>query len=378
LSPQSADCFLAFDLLTAVDTKNIGHADPERTVAVASTSKTPTGAMVYDPAVTYPETTDLLSRLDACTRSVASFDAIGAAQTLFCDTTVANFLLVGAAYQQGGIPIPAAAIEEAIKINGVAVAANVSAFRWGRVAVADPAAFAAATTVAGSAPMDRSPDVGQILSLTPLTGEVRELLGRRCADLMSYQGKRHARRLAALAASTWRAERRVTGRTDLSEAVVMYFFKFLAYKDEYEVARLLTDPGFGAVVSAEVPGAQQMTYKLHPPILKALGRKKKIGLGPRSHFALRLLAKGRFLRGHLLDPFGHTKLRKLERRLIDHYEAMITSLIVSLTAETYDAAVAAARAPDIVRGYEEVKLANVDRYVNALTDLGIAVPNFAP
>ncbi|MBZ4521865.1 indolepyruvate ferredoxin oxidoreductase family protein [Mycobacterium avium] len=375
LSPQSADCFLAFDLLTAVDPKNIDYAAPERTMAVASTSKTPTGAMIYDPAVAYPETTDLLSRLDVRTRSLLSFDALGAAQTLFHDTTVANFLLVGAAYQRGGIPIPAAAIEEAIEINGVAVAANVSAFRWGRVAVANPAAFAEATVVAGS-PARRQPAVvAQLLSNTPLTGDVRDVLQRRCADLVAYQGPRQARRLAGLAERTWNAERHVTHRTELTEAVVSYFFKLLAYKDEYEVARLLTDPAFLEAASAQVPGAQKLTYKLHPPVLKALGRKNKIGLGPRSHFALRLLAKGRFLRGHALDPFGHTKIRRLERHLIDHYEAMIDTLTGNLTAENYDTALAAARAADVVRGYEEVKLGNVVRYVDALTQLGVLAPD---
>jgi len=375
LSPQSADCFLAFDLLTALDTKNIGYAAPERTIAVASTSKTPTGAMVYDPAVEYPETAELLSRLDVCSRSLVSFDALSAAQLLFGDTAVANFLVIGAAYQQGALPIPAAAIEEAIQINGVAVAANVSAFRWGRVAIADPTAFATATTASDSAPQRHSAVVAHLLCESAVTGEVREFLQRRCTDLIAYQGKRNAQRLAALAERTWQAERRVTERTELSEAVVTYFFKLLAYKDEYEVARLLTEPAFTKVVSAQVPGATTMTYKLHPPMLKSLGRKKKIGLGPRSHFALRLLAKGRFLRGHALDPFGHNKMRRMERGLIDHYEAMTDTLIESLTTETYDTAVAAARAADIVRGYEEVKLANVDRYVDALTELGIARPD---
>jgi indolepyruvate ferredoxin oxidoreductase len=375
LSPQSADCFLAFDLLTAVDTKNIGCAGPERTIAVASTSKTPTGAMVYNPAVNYPETTDLLSRLDVNSRSLVSFDALGAAQVLFGDTAVANFLLIGAAYQQGALPISDAAIEEAIQINGVAVDANVSAFRWGRVAVADPAAFAKATTVADSTPRRHSAVAAHLLCDTAVTGEVRVVLQCRCADLIAYQGKRHAHRLAALAERTWSAERSVTDRTDLSEAVVTNFFKLLAYKDEYEVARLLTDPAFTEVVSAQVPGARKMTYKLHPPMLKALGRKKKIGLGPHSHFALRLLAKGRFLRGHWLDPFGHTTMRRLERHLIDHYEAMIDTLLENLTVESYDTAVAAARTADIVRGYEEVKLANVDRYVNALTELGVHAPD---
>lgn len=374
LSPHSAHCFLAFDLLTAVDSRNIVHAGPERTVAVASTSKTPTGTMIHDPTVTYPETTELLSRLDLCTRSLFAFDALGAAQVLFGDTAVANLLLVGAAYQQGALPIPATAIEEAIYINGVDVNANVAAFRWGRVAVADGPAFARATTAAGAARQQYSAAVGRLLGGTEISGEVRDTLQRRGEDLFDYQGTRQARRLIALVDRTWHAERLVTHRTNLTEAVVTYFFKLLAYKDEYEVARLLTDPAFADAVSAQVPGAHATTYQLHPPILKALGRKKKIGLGPRSHFILRVIAKGRFLRGHWLDPFGHTAIRRLERRLIDHYEAMIGSLIEELTTDNYETATTAACAADIVRGYEEVKLANIVRYVDTLTKLGVAPP----
>ena len=138
VSPGSADCVLAFDLLTAVDAKNIGYGDPNGTIAVASTSKTPTGDMVYDGALEYPSDDSLLSRLDLRSKTLTAFDALAAADTLFGTTTPANFLLVGAAYQSGGIPIPAAAIEEAIAINGVAVSANQAAFRWGRVAVDAP------------------------------------------------------------------------------------------------------------------------------------------------------------------------------------------------------------------------------------------------
>jgi len=139
-------------------------------------------------------------------------------------------------------------------------------------------------------------------------------------------------------------------------------------------AHQLTDPAFHGTVLDQVPGAQNVTFKLHPPMLKALGLKRKIGLGPRTHFALRLLAKGRFLRGRALDPFGHTTMRRLERGLIDHYEAMISVLTQGLTASSYPTAVEAASAPDIVRGYEEVKLANIVRYVEALTKLGIQAP----
>lgn len=378
VGPQSADCLLAFDLLTAVDAKNLSCATSERTTAVASTSKTPTGDMVYDPSITYPETADLLSRLDVCARSLVAFDAIEAARHLFHDTSAANLLLVGAAYQSGALPISATAIEEAIQINGVAVPINLAAFRWGRVAVADPTAFAAATAKRPSAAAAVPAVVDQLVSKSSVIGETAQLLTRRSADLIAYQAPRTARRLVDLVERTWRAERAVTDRTELTDAVIMYFFKLLAYKDEYEVARQLTDPVFMNSVAEQVPGARNITYRLHPPVLKSLGVKRKIGLGPRSHVALRVLAKGRFLRGHVLDPFGHNAMRRLERRLIDHYETMITELTDRLTADNYATALEAASAPDIVRGYEEVKLANVTRYVDALAALGLPAPDLLP
>jgi indolepyruvate ferredoxin oxidoreductase len=370
ISPASADCILGFDLLTAVDAKNVGYASPDRTIAAASTSKTPTGEMVYNSAVAYPADETLLSRLDVRTRSLVSFDALAAAERLFGSNTAANFLLVGAAYQAGGIPVDATAIEDAISINGVAVQANQAAFRWGRVAVADPAAFHAATAPADVGRPGVEVPSGLLEGCTVL-GTARELLERRAADLLAYQGQRPAARLIELAQRAWTQERAITDRTELSEAVVQNFFKLIAYKDEYEVARMLTDPAFLESVQAQVPGGQNVTYKLHPPVLKALGRKKKIGMGPRSHVALRLLAKGKFLRGSIFDPFGHTQMRRIERRLIDHYEQTMSTLLQDLTADSYDRAVAVASAPDLVRGYEEVKMANLDRYAARLGELGV-------
>jgi indolepyruvate ferredoxin oxidoreductase len=371
ISPDSADCVLAFDLLTAVDAKNIGYGSPNRTITVASTSKTPTGDMVYDSHVDYPSEDSLLSRLDVRTRSLISFDALAAADRLFGNTTTANFLIVGAAYQAGAIPISAAAIEQAISINGVAVQANQGAFRWGRVAIDKPDLFQSATAPENAAL--RSPIVvpKELFGGCTVTGIVRELLERRAADLVAYQGQRVATRLITLAEETWSRERAITDRTDLSDAVVHNFFKLIAYKDEYEVARMLTDPEFVDSMRAQVPGGEKLTYKLHPPILKALGRKKKIGMGPRSHVALRLLAKGKFLRGTLLDPFGHTHMRRIERQLVAHYEATISYLVQALTFDSYDTAVGIASAPQLVRGYEEVKMQNLRFYVARLDELGV-------
>jgi indolepyruvate ferredoxin oxidoreductase len=371
ISPGSADCILAFDLLTAVDAKNIGYGDPNRTIAVASTSKTPTGDMVYDSGVDYPSEDSLLSRLDVRTRSLVSFDALAAAERLFGNTTTANLLVVGAAYQAGAIPISAAAIEDAISLNGVAVQANQAAFRWGRVAVANPDVFQTATAPEKATDRRLPPVPSELFDGCTVTGTVRDLLERRAADLVAYQGHRTASQLIASTQRAWTGERAVTDRTELSEAVAKNFFKLIAYKDEYEVARMLTDPAFVESVQSQVPGGEKLTYKLHPPILKALGRKKKIGMGPRSHFTLRLLAKGKFLRGTLFDPFGHMHMRRIERRLITHYEATISGLLGTLTPDSYDRVVAVASAPQLVRGYEEVKMANLRLYVARLDELGI-------
>ena len=147
--------------------------------------------------------------------------------------------------------------------------------------------------------------------------------------------------------------------------------KFTAYKDEYEVARLLVDPAFLADVRAQVPGGENLTYQLHPSALRAMGRTKKVGLGPKSHVALKLLAKAKVLRGTKLDPFGYAHVRKVERQLLTHYTDMVLRLAAGLTVDNYATAVEAAGLPDIVRGYEDVKLRNVELYWARLRELGL-------
>ncbi|MEV0333404.1 indolepyruvate ferredoxin oxidoreductase family protein [Nocardia sp. NPDC050717] len=370
LTPGSADCLLAVDLLTATDPRYLQYGDAASTLGVASTSQTPTGDMVYDKSVAYPETATLLDRLAAVTKSIAHFDALAAAETLFGNTAAANFLIVGAAVQTGGLKLPAAAIEEAIGINGVAVDATIAAFRWGRVAVADPAAFAAA--VDEGRPRRTAPVApAELLAHTSFEGEVRRLVELRAANLVGYQNTKVARRYVETVEFVWAAERSVTERTEFSEAVARGLYKFTAYKDEYEVARLLVDPDFLAEVGAQVPGGKNLTYKLHPPMLRALGREKKIGLRPKSHVALKMLAKGKFLRGTKLDPFGYAHVRRVERELLAGYTAMVRRLAEGLSTGNYDTATAAAALTDVVRGYEDIKLGNVELYRAGLRELGI-------
>ncbi|MFE7796057.1 indolepyruvate ferredoxin oxidoreductase family protein [Nocardia sp. NPDC057440] len=373
LTPGSADCIVAFDLLAATDNKNLAYGSKAATLSVASTSKTPTGDMVYDKSVAYPDESTLLSRLEQVSRSVRSFDALAAAEALFGNTAAANFLMVGAAYQIGGLRLPATAIEEAIEINGVSVAANIAAFRWGRVAVARPDAFTDATTRRQRKRAEIDVPANLFDEVTA-TGETRRLLELRAVELLGFQGVRVARAYVRTVQDIWDAQHRVTDRTEFSEQVARGLYKFTAYKDEYEVARRLTDPAFLDDVADQLPEGANLTYRLHPPVLRAMGRKKKIGLGPRSHLALRVLAKGKRLRGTKFDPFGYAHVRRVERALLAHYTEMVTALAADLGPAGYDRAVEAAALTDIVRGYEDIKLANVELYRNGLRELGIEPP----
>ena len=190
LTPGSADCIVAFDLLAAADTKNLGYGDPAKTISVVSTSKTPTGDMVYDKTIAYPETPYLLNRLGQVSHSVHSFDALAAAQKLFGNTAAANFLLIGAAYQTGALRIPASSIEEAIAINGVAVEANIAAFRWGRVAIADPVHFD--DVVSPARDRQPAPPPARVLDGTTFSGQVGDLIARRAANLVDFQSEKVA------------------------------------------------------------------------------------------------------------------------------------------------------------------------------------------
>lgn len=372
ISPASADCVLAFDLLTAADAKFAGIGRRGHTLTVASTSMTPTGEMVYDSAVAHPPPQQLLDRLQNNCGTMVSIDAMSAARTLLGSAAAANFLLVGAAYQAGGLPIPAEAILDAIVVNGVAVGANQAAFGWGRVAVADPAAFRAAVNDSVCSQQSDVAVPAHLLAHCSVEGRTREMLERRAAALVDYHGEDTAAHYINIVERAWRRERAIGDSCAFSEAVAVGLHKLMAYKDEYEVARLLTDPAFVRAALGEVPGATKLTYKLHPPLLKALGRSTKIGFGPRSHIALKVLARGKFLRGTMVDPFGYAHVRKIERLLIAHYEDMVRGLISTLSADTYHVAVAAAAAPELIRGYEDIKLRNVVVYIAKLDELGQA------
>jgi indolepyruvate ferredoxin oxidoreductase len=366
VGPGQADCYLAFDVLTGSEARTLVQTDPARTSAFVSTSDVPTGAMVEGsaPLELLPRA-ELLERIRSSVRDVFDLDAPAAAQALFGHTTPSHFLLVGAAVQAGSLPISVEAIERAIELNRTGVEANLAAFRWGRVAIADPEAFAAATTVTLTS-RKRHP-----LPNSPLAGPTRDAAAVRAHLLEEYGGDGLVREYLVAVESAWRAEREVTDETDFSHAVAVGLHKVLAYKDEYEVARLLTAPGFETVIASELPGARHLRYRLHPPFLRALGLKRKISLGPLGRPALATVARLRFLRGTAFDPFGYAHMRRVERGLAKEYSSLVADLTASLDAAGYERAAAAASAVDLVRGYEEIKLAGIERYRERLAELGV-------
>ena len=363
-SAGGVDAYLAFDLLVGLGPTNISGASPARTVAIVSTSRTPTGRMIADPNATFPAIEPLLAEIDAATRAELNvhLDAAAICTGLFGDTTTANVLVLGAAYQRGALPIAAAAIEQAIELNGAAVAVNKLAFRWGRMWVHDRARVEQAMARPEDALLP--PGADDLALIGDLDrGELGRLLRIRVPDLVAYQDRRYAARYVDAVRTVAQAEARTTpGRTELAEAVARNLYKLMAYKDEYEVARLQLLAAEKVRVANEVGEDVKVSYNLHPPTLRALGMKKKLRLGPWFTPAMSALARGKRLRGTVLDPFGRAEVRRTERALVDEYRSLVDAAVARLGAVDHDELVALAALPDMVRGYEDIKLANVARY----------------
>jgi indolepyruvate ferredoxin oxidoreductase len=222
------------------------------------------------------------------------------------------------------------------------------------------------------APVTPSPQAAALLELAgaPAGSELARLLAVRVPDLLAYQDEGYARSYVELVRRARQAEdEHGGGGLAFTEAVARYLYKLMAYKDEYEVARLSLDPGLGAGVQAAFGDGARFAYRLHPPLLRALGLRRKISLGPWFRPAFRLLYAMRPLRGTPLDPFGHTTIRRTERELVTQYRTLIEELLPTLSPATRATAVELAALPDLVRGYEEIKLANVERYQARLAEL---------
>jgi indolepyruvate ferredoxin oxidoreductase len=380
-SAGAVDLLLGLDLLGATASENLASAEPARTVAVVSTSAVPTGEMVIDPNVEFPELSASLDALEAVTRKQDNFylDAQALADALFGDNMPANAIVLGAAYQRGALPLSGAALEQAFRLNGAAVEKNLAAFAWGRACVVAPDAVRAITNPPDSEPRELGRRERALVERVGAGGELRRLLEVRVPDLIGYQSARYAERYVRFAQTVREREaERMPGRTEIAEAVARNLYKLMAYKDEYEVARLHLDAADRARVGAQFGAGAKVHWHLHPPLLRALGLKRKLKLGPWFTPAFRLLRRLKFLRATRLDPFGYAHVRQVERRLIVEYRLAVEAALEHLTPESYDAVLELCELPDMIRGYEQVKLEAVERYWQELERLRVAFAEDRP
>jgi indolepyruvate ferredoxin oxidoreductase len=276
---------------------------------------------------------------------------------LMGNAVTANVFMVGVAYQAGLIPLPGEAIERAIELNGTAVEANLAAFSWGRRWTVDPAAVEKAA--GASIAYELEPYVIEGID----DADLRQLAERRAGDLVAYQDHKYAARYAGVVVKAYSAEKSAGGDGSFSTMVARQLHHVMAYKDEYEVARLLL--GGRAKVAAQFGDDAKMTWNLYPPMLRSMGLGRKLRFGAWSAPVLKLLTKMKRLRGTFVDPFGHSKVRRTERAMVKDYIKLVDEASKLLPTDA-DKALELVSLIDQVRGYEGVKMANVERYETAL------------
>lgn len=376
--PARADLLLGFDALVTADPNFLAAADPDRTAAVISTAQVPTGTMVAHRDRHMPNLTGTPDLVARATRETTRIDALEIADQVVGDAATANVVLIGAAYQAGLLPLSADAITAAIAANGVAVEANLAAFTWGRLAVAAPETVSEASPPRRSPPVDpRLPQLFENwIDTLSLPGDVRRSVALRTVDLIDYQDEEYATEYLAFITGVVEADHSLGDDHRLTDAVARNLYKLMAVKDEYEVARLLLDTRFD--IAAQVPGARHITYHLHPPMLRAMGLDHKVRLTERTVPALAALRSMRRLRGTPIDIFGRSRHRRLERSLIREYTAAVESLLTNLSDADYERAVTIAGLPDMIRGFDAVKEASIERYEAALIEHLGRTPDATP
>lgn len=351
---RSIDVLLGFDLLGACSDETLNTVRDGKTVAVISTSQIPTGQMVSHSEIGFPD--DNLIRAEVAKRVAPArlcwVDHLAETQRRVGSGVPANIFLVGVAYQFGALPISPEAIERAITLNGVAVETNLIAFRAGRSWMLGQQATPSESTVPES-----------MLDPTNLTPALQERVSRLARDLVDYQDERYAERYTTKIAAVAAAETKVVpGSSVLGKAAAESLYKLMAYKDEYEVARLCLDPALEAKIAEEFGPGATFSWNLHPPVLRALGLRRKIRLGLRWRPVFLVLRRLRSLRGTRADLFAYTSVRRAERKLIDEYMGVLDLLTEHLDGSNIDRAVEIAELPQQIRGYEELKLQRISTY----------------
>ncbi|UXH78861.1 indolepyruvate ferredoxin oxidoreductase family protein [Roseateles amylovorans] len=347
-----ADLVIACDSIVAANKTTLAVMREGRSFVALNTHGSPTATLVNDANWSFPGAACEAAVAKAVgTAHLGMFDAEEIAVKLLGDSLYTNPLMLGFAWQKGRVPLSHAALMRAIELNGVQIDNNKAAFEWGRRCAQDLAAVRALFAAQ------------QVINIVKRQG-VDELIAKRMEFLTQYQNAAYADDYRVFVEKVRAAEAPIGG-TRLTEAVARYLFKLMAYKDEYEVARLHTDTGFLDKIKSQFEGDFKVVHHLAPPMLAKKndqGELQKRAFGGWVRPAMGLLAKMKGLRGTAFDPFGHTEERKMERQLIADYRATVDALLAKgLTTERLPQAVALARIPEDIRGYGHVK----ERHVKA-------------
>ena len=371
---SGADVILAFNLLVGAGTAAMHTATPEKTIMIGSTSAVPTGSMVGHPETLLPETESLICDVGLKTRPELNqfVDSIAICEKVFGNSASANIFMLGVAAQTGAIPVSPSSISEAIELNGVSVDMNLAAFSLGRNWVVDPS-NAQYLLIKGDEDLADSPplptDLESVVEDLDRSTGLGSLLRLFTHDLIDYQNKKTASTFLDLVQKVASAEQSVAeGSSRLTETTARGLHKLTAYKDEYEVARLLLRPE-GETVARQV-GSKNSTiaWYLHPPILSGMGVTKKwklpVSLGkPIMH----VLRKGKILRGTRFDLFGYTEVRRLERELVAEYQKTLLLIVENLSVNNFEECVAISKLALDVRGFEALKLERGKACLDALS-----------
>ncbi|CDZ58583.1 2-oxoacid ferredoxin oxidoreductase [Neorhizobium galegae bv. orientalis] len=359
IGPGESDLVLGFDIVVAAQKNSLASFAKNKTRAVIDDHFAPTASFVKDTTIDFRQEATLKSlRRAAGDEAVETVAATDLATALLGDAIAANMFLLGHAWQRGLVPISLTALDKAIELNGTGIAMNRAAFGWGRRAAVDPEA------VAREAGLSKS---------EPKAETLEEMVSKRVTFLTDYQNAAYAERYKGLLDIAKLAEAQLRGVTGFAEAVAKNAFKLMAYKDEYEVARLHRDRSFEKKLAEQFEGDFKIKHHLAPPMIAKIDRRTghpaKIAFGAWIRPVFGVLEKLKFLRGTSFDPFGRTAERRMERRLIADYFDLVTELSAGLDIGNHALAVELAGLPDMVRGFGHVKLASVERFEKRKADL---------
>jgi indolepyruvate ferredoxin oxidoreductase len=339
---------------------------PGHTRVVVNSAETPTAEFIKNPNWRFPGASAEADIRTAAGEIVALVDANRFAVALLGDAIYTNPFVLGFAWQRGWVPLRHESLVRAIELNAVQVEKNLAAFEWGRHAAHDLEGLTRFVKAQGRGGLSPGSEGGSKIIALHTPKALDALIEKRIAYLADYQNDAYAARYGRLVAEVRKAEATLglgDGSYALTEAVAKNLHKLMAYKDEYEVARLYADPAFVERLKGSFEGDWKVKFHLAPPMLSkkdAHGHLIKKQYGPWVLSAMKVLAKMKFLRGTSFDIFGKTEERKMERTLITDYEALVKELIGGLTAEKLPLAIELANLPDSMRGYGHVKDNNVN------------------